>query len=239
VDQGDLKRDRLVKKNRTPAQKLLNQHLEGPANPGLIFKWRKIMKQNRPPIYFQTPRFVAVAAFLFTLCMAGEAFAGEGRNTSYGMERGTAVEDVEDQIRILQKELMITESQRELWYDVVLVMRQNAEETDAFDRKTARDRNPPTLVEQMRIYARATEIRLDQLDRLLPPFQAFYSLLSDEQRRVADAMIGGQEDRPRRDDWRYDDDRDRDRNRGQAYPRRSSGRSILTPFLLPAGRFPL
>ena len=199
------------------------------------------MKQNRPPIYFPAPRLVAVAALLFTLCMAGEAFAGagDGRTTSYGRERSTAVEDAEDQIRILQKELMITESQRELWYDVVLVMRQNAKETDAFDRKTAKDRNPPTLVEQMRVYARATEIRLDQLNRLLPPFQAFYSLLSDEQKRVADAMIGGPEGRPGRDDWRYDDDRDRDGNRGQAYPRRSSGRSSLTPFLLPAGRFPL
>ncbi|MDA8133330.1 MAG: Spy/CpxP family protein refolding chaperone [Desulfobacteraceae bacterium] len=198
------------------------------------------MKQNKS-LYFPVPRLVAMTALFFAFCMAGEnsAGAGDGRTTSYGMERGTAVEHAEDQIKFLQKELMITESQRELWYDVVLVMRQNAEETDAFDRKTARDRNPPTLVEQMRIYARATEIRLDQLNRLLPPFQAFYSLLSDEQRRVADAMIGGPEDRPRRDDWRYDDDRDRDRNRGQAYPRRSSGRSSLTPFLLPAGRFPL
>jgi hypothetical protein len=171
--------------------------------------------------------------------MAGENSAGDGRATSYGMERSSAVEHAEDQIKFLQKELMITESQRELWYDVVLVMRQNAKETDAFDRKTAKDGNPPTLVEQMRVYARATEIRLDQLNRLLPPFQAFYSLLSDEQKRVADAMIGGSEDGPRRDDWRYDDDRDRDGNRGQAYPRRSSGRNSVTPFLLPAGRFPL
>ncbi len=181
-----------------------------------------------------------MTALLFIFCMAGEAFAGDGRNTSYGMERSSAVEDAEDQIRILQKELMITESQKELWYDVVLVMRQNAKETEAFDRKTAKDRNPPTLLEQMRVYARATEIRLDQLNRLLPPFQAFYSLLSDEQKRVAEAMIGGSEEGPRRDDLRYDDYRDRDRNRRQdAYPRRSSGRSSVTPFLLPAGRFPL
>lgn len=198
------------------------------------------MKQNKLPIYFPAPRLVAMTALLFIFCMAGEAFAGDGRNTSYGMERSSAVEDAEDQIRILQKELMITESQRELWYDVVLVMRQNAKETEAFDRKTAKDRNPPTLLEQMRVYARATEIRLDQLNRLLPPFQAFYSLLSDEQKRVAEAMIGGSEEGPRRDDLRYDDYRDRDRNRRQdAYSRRSSGRSSVTPFLLPAGRFPL
>lgn len=198
------------------------------------------MKQNRHPIYFQVPRLVAVAALLFTLCMAGEAFAGDGSATSYGMERSTAVEHAEDQIKFLRKELMITESQRELWYDVVLVMRQNAKETDAFDRKTAKDGNPPTLVEQMRIYARVTEIRLNQLNRLLPPFQAFYSLLSDEQKRVADAMIGGSEDGPRRHDLRYDDDRDRDRNRRQeTYSRRSSGRGSVTLFLLPAGRFPL
>jgi hypothetical protein len=218
---------------------LLNQQHGGPANPGVLLKWRKIMKKNKRPLYFPVPRFVAMTVLLFTFCMAGEAFAGDGRNTSYGMDRSSAVEHAEDQIRILQKELMITESQRELWYDVVLVMRQNAKEMDAFDRKTAKDRNPPTLVEQMRIYARATEIRLNQLNRLLSPFQAFYSLLSDEQKRVADAMIGGSEDGPRRDDLRYDDDRDRDRNRRQAYPRRSSGRNSVTPFLLPAGRFPL
>jgi hypothetical protein len=79
-----------------------------------------------------------MTALLFTFCMAGENSAGDGRNTSYGMERSTAVEDAEGQIRILQKELMITESQRELWYDVVLVMRQNAKETEAFDGKTGR-----------------------------------------------------------------------------------------------------
>lgn len=202
------------------------------------FKWRKIMKQNKP-LCFQVPRLFAMTALLFALCMAGENSAGDGRATSYGMERNTAVEHAEDQIKFLRKELMITESQRELWYDVVLVMRQNAKETDAFDRKTAKDGNPQTLVEQMRIYARATEIRLNQLNRLLPPFQSFYSLLSDEQKRVADAMIGGSEDRPRRD-LRYDDDRDRGGNRRQeAYFRRSTGRGSVTLFLLPAGRFPL
>nr|NJM01102.1 Spy/CpxP family protein refolding chaperone [Desulfobacula sp.] len=198
------------------------------------------MKQNKP-LYVPAPRLVALTALLFALCMAGEnsAGAGDGRSTSYGRERSTAVEDAEDQIQFLQKELMITESQRELWYDVVLVMRQNAKETDAFDRKTAKDRKPPTLVDQMRIYARATEIRLHQLNRLLPPFQAFYSLLSDGQKRVADAMIGGSEEGSEWDDSKYNDDRDRDGNRRQAYPRRSGGRSSVTPFLLPAGRFPL
>ena len=62
------------------------------------------------------------------------------------MERNSAVEHAEDQIRILQKELMITESQRELWYDVVLVMRQNAKEMDAFDGKTGRSSVTPFLL---------------------------------------------------------------------------------------------
>jgi hypothetical protein len=197
------------------------------------------MKQNRLLVYFPASRIVAMTAILFTFCMAGEVVAGDGRNTSYGRERISAVEQTEAQIRMLQRELMITESQRELWYDVVLVMRQNAKEMDAFDGKTARKRNPPTAVEQMRVYTRVTEIRLNQLNRLIPPFQAFYSLLSDEQKRVADAMIGGPEDGTGRDDLRYDDYRDRDKNRREDYPRRSPGRSSVTPFLLPAGRFPL
>ena len=200
------------------------------------------MKQNRLSINFRAPRLVAVTALLFIFCMSGEksAGAGDGRDSPYGRERSTAAEQAEAQIKTLQKELMITESQRELWYDVVLVMRQNAKETDAFDRKAEKKRNPVTAVEQMRAYIRVTEIRLNQLNRLLPPFQAFYSLLSDEQKRVADAMIGGPEDDPAMErDMQYDDDRTRDRHRRETYPRGGDGRSGRAPFLLPPGRFPL
>lgn len=200
------------------------------------------MKQNRYLVYFPVPRLVTMMVFLLTFCMAGEnvAQADDGRNPSYGQERFTAVEHAEAQIKTLQKELMITESQRELWYDVVLVMRQNAKEMDAFDRKTAKERDPLTAVEQMRVYTRVTEIRLNQLNRLLPPFQAFYSLLSDEQKRFADAMIGGSKDESAMErDMKYDDYRARDRRRREDYPHRSDGRSIVDPFLLPAGRFPL
>ena len=44
-------------------------------------------------------------------------------------------------------------------------------------------------VEHMKFHSQITEAHLDQLKKLIPPFEAFYASMSDEQKNITDTIF--------------------------------------------------
>jgi len=109
-----------------------------------------------------------------------------GRKNSPEYVRTSAVDHAEAQIKQLQNELGITKAQEELWNNVTLVMRKNARDIDAINRYRSGSTKTMNSVEHMKFYSQITEAHLDQMKKLIPPFEAFYASLSDEQKNITD-----------------------------------------------------
>ncbi len=135
---------------------------------------------------------VVMVAFLSTIFFidANLSFAAAGTKKSPAVARASASEYTEAQIKQLQGALNITKVQEESWNNLTKVMRENAKDMDALFTK-ARDENATArnAVEQMKFHSQITEAQLEQLRKLIPPFEAFYASLSDEQKSITDTIF--------------------------------------------------
>jgi hypothetical protein len=157
-------------------------------------KWirRTIMKRKDSQVTVLVTLVVVMAAFLSTIFFVNPelTFAASGKKKSTAVARTTAVDHAEAQIKQLQGALNITKSQEELWMNLTQVMRENAKVMDDFFTK-ARAEKPETrnAVERMKFHSQITEVQLDQLKKLIPPFEAFYASMSDEQQKSTDSIF--------------------------------------------------
>jgi len=140
---------------------------------------------------FPVTLVVVMAAFLSAIFFvnASFSFAASDKKKSSAVPIPSAVDYTEAQIKQLQNELNITEAQKELWNNLTQVMRENARDMDAITK--ARAENPKTMnaVEHLKFHSQSTEAHLDQLKKLIPPFEAFYASLSDEQKNITDTTF--------------------------------------------------
>jgi len=44
-------------------------------------------------------------------------------------------------------------------------------------------------VERMKFHSQITKTQFDQLEKLIPPFEAFYSSMSDQQKNITDVVF--------------------------------------------------
>jgi osmotically-inducible protein OsmY len=112
-----------------------------------------------------------------------------GKKNSPEYVRTSAVDHTEAQIKQLQDALAITKAQEELWNNVTLVMRKNARDIEAFNRYRSGSTKTMNSVEHMKFHSQITEAHLDQMNKLIPPFEAFYNSLSDEQKNITDTTF--------------------------------------------------
>jgi preprotein translocase subunit SecE len=140
---------------------------------------------------FQAALAVVVVTFLsiFFFANADNSFADSGKKKSSAVTRGTAVEHAEAQIKQLQGELKITEAQKVLWNNLTQVMRENAKEMDALTKDTAESIKTMNAVEHMKFHIQITEAHLNQMKKFLPPFEALYASMSDEQKKTTDTIF--------------------------------------------------
>jgi len=72
-------------------------------------------------------------------------------------------------------------------------MRENAKDMDALTDTLAKERAEGTktmnAVEHMKLHSQITAAHSDQLEKFIPPFEAFYSSLSDEQKKTTDTIF--------------------------------------------------
>jgi hypothetical protein len=153
------------------------------------------MKQKAYQVAFPVALVVVMVAFLSAIFFvnADLSFAAASKKKSSAVARTSAVEQTEAQIKQLQGALNITEAQEELWKNLTQVMRENAKDMDALSEAHAKERAEGTktmnAVEHMKLHSQITEAHLGQLKKLIPPFEAFYSSMSDEQKKTTDTIF--------------------------------------------------
>jgi hypothetical protein len=156
------------------------------------------MKQKVYQVVFPATLVLVIVSFLFTIffATANLSFAASDSKKAPAIARTSAVEHTEAQIKQLKGALDITDAQQELWSNLTAVMRENAKETD--DRQEARQKaraekaeNAQSMnaVEHMKLHRDVTESHLAQMNKLIPPFEAFYSSMSDEQKVITDTTF--------------------------------------------------
>ncbi|MGA2332787.1 MAG: Spy/CpxP family protein refolding chaperone [Syntrophales bacterium] len=144
---------------------------------------------------FPVTLVIVMVAFLSTIFFvnANLSFAASGKKKSPAVAKTSAVEQTEARIKQLQGALKITEAQTELWNNLTQVMRENAKDMDALTDTLAKERAEGTktmnAVEHMKFHSQITEAHLDQLQKFIPPFEALYDSMSDEQRKTTDTIF--------------------------------------------------
>jgi hypothetical protein len=140
---------------------------------------------------FQAALVVVMVAFLsvFFFASADNSYAASGKEKSAAVTRTTAVEHAEARIKELRDELKVTGPQEVLWKNFTQVMRENAKEMDALTKERAENTKTMNAVEQMKFHSQITEARLTQQKKLIPPFEALYAGMSDEQKKITDTIF--------------------------------------------------
>jgi len=149
------------------------------------------MKRKTYQISIPVKLVVVMVAFLSTLFFvhATLSFAASGKKKSSDGDRPSAVEYTETRIKELEGALKITEAQKELWNDLTQVMRENAKDMDALTKDRSENSLTMNAVEYMKFHNQITQARLDQQKKFLPPFEALYASMSDEQKKSTDAIF--------------------------------------------------
>jgi hypothetical protein len=153
------------------------------------------MKRRAYQVAIPVTLVVVMVAFLSAIFFANAnlSFAASGKKKSSAVARTSAVDHAEAQIKQLQGALKITEAQKELWNNLTQVMRENAKDMDAFTAALTKERAESTktmnAVEHMKFHSQITEAHSDQLKKFIPPFEALYSSMSDEQKKSTDTIF--------------------------------------------------
>jgi cob(I)alamin adenosyltransferase len=149
------------------------------------------MKQKVYKVIFQATLVVMTAAFLSIIFFANSnlSYAASVKKKSTAVTRISAVDHAEAQIKKLEDTLNITEAQKELWNNLTQVMRENAKEMDAFTMERAEKTETMNSLERMKFHRQITETHLDHLQNLIPPFEALYASMSDQQKNITDVIF--------------------------------------------------
>jgi LTXXQ motif family protein len=152
---------------------------------------RQIMKRKAYQVAIPVTLVVVMVAFLSAIFFvnANLSFAASVKKKSSAVARTSAVEHTEAQIKQLQGALNITEAQKGLWNNLTTVMRENAKDMEAFTKERAENTKPMNAVEHMKFHGEITKAHLNQMEKLLPPFEAFYASMSDQQKNITDIIF--------------------------------------------------
>jgi len=101
---------------------------------------------------------------------------------------------VEARIAELRKRLRITPAEQPQWDAFAQVMRENAAHMDRFLQDPAAVAKL-NAVQGMRGYAEMAQAHAEDMQRLLPAFEALYNAMSPEQQRLADQAFRNFEQR--------------------------------------------
>lgn len=148
------------------------------------------MKQKNYQVVFPvTLAVVMVILSTIFFSNANLSFADTSQTKSTALARASAVEHTEAQIKQLQGALNITEAQKVLWNNLIKVMRENAKDMDALTKDRVENAKPMNSVEHLKYHRQVTEAHLNQLTKFIPPFEALYASMSDEQKKTTDTIF--------------------------------------------------
>jgi len=97
---------------------------------------------------------------------------------------------VEARIKTLHAQLKITPDQEDAWNAVAGVMRDSASTIDQLSQQRAKDRTKGmSAVENLKTYQAIADAHADEMNKLVPAFQALYDKMSPAQQKNADAVF--------------------------------------------------
>jgi hypothetical protein len=160
------------------------------------------MKRTADHIAFPVTHVVVMMAFLSAIFLANAnlSFAASNTKKTPEVARVSAVEHTEARIKELQGALKITKAQEEQWSTLTLVMRDNAKEMDTLNKYRGEKTTAMNAVERMKFHSQITEAHLSQLKKFIPPFEALYASMSDEQKKTTDILF--QKGKDRKNKWK-------------------------------------
>jgi hypothetical protein len=133
---------------------------------------------------------VVMAAFLSAIFFASPNTASAATAKKKASVVSTsAVEHTEARIKQLQDALKITDNQTASWDALTQVMRENAKVMDALRKDRKEVTANLNAIERLKFHSQISEIQLDQLKKLIPPFEALYVIMSDDQKASTDAIM--------------------------------------------------
>jgi protein CpxP len=96
---------------------------------------------------------------------------------------------VEQRITDLHSKLHITPAQQPQWDQFIQVMRDNARTMDETFQHRVQTMTAMTATENMQSYAQLAATNAQDVQKLVPAFQALYDTMSDTQKRTADQVF--------------------------------------------------
>jgi protein CpxP len=96
---------------------------------------------------------------------------------------------IEQQIADLHAKLQITPSQQPQWDQFAQVMRDNARRVDESFQRRVEALPGLTAPENIQSYAQVAEEHAQDVQKLVPAFQALYATMTDTQKRTADQVF--------------------------------------------------
>jgi periplasmic protein CpxP/Spy len=147
-------------------------------------------------------RGIAVAGLLGTALIAGPLGAAtlgpstsaapvllaQADTTAKAKTRKPRAERVEDRIKSLHDQLKITPAQEQQWSAVAQAMRDGAQSMDAAIKQRIEARGS-SAVDELKAYEGIIDAHAQEVQKLIPPFQALYDTMSDDQKKTADELF--------------------------------------------------
>jgi hypothetical protein len=130
------------------------------------------------------PLSLAAAEFSGLVAQADQAATGQTAKAQ-DIEK-----HVEAEVTRLHQQLHITQAQEQQWQAVATVMRSNAAEMGGLVQQRSQNASAMSAVDDLRSYQQIAEAHAQELSKLVPPFEALYSAMSDEQKQNADVVFG-------------------------------------------------
>ena len=119
-----------------------------------------------------------------SMAMHGQSATHPGPNAAHNMQAM-----IEQRIAHLHAKLQITADQQPQWDAFAQVMRANARSTDQRFQQRVQTMPAMTAAENMQSYAQLATEHAEDMQKLVPVFQALYASMSDHQKASADQMF--------------------------------------------------
>ena len=112
------------------------------------------------------------------------------RRSAAAQQPGETMQSLaERRISDLHSRLHITADQSPQWDKFAEIMRQNATEMDQSNQQRAEKLASMSAVDNMQSFAQLEQQRANDMQRVVPAFQALYASLSDQQKATADQLF--------------------------------------------------
>jgi phage-related minor tail protein len=100
-----------------------------------------------------------------------------------------SADPIEARIRQMHDQLHVTEAQAAQWDAVAQVMRDNAKATTDLIKEKQQSERTMSAIEDLRAYQQIAESHAAGVKKLADAFEAFYTAMPDDQKKVADQVF--------------------------------------------------